>query len=662
MLEADRIRTLRQSGDNPAALKAAALAVRAHPEHAILWQLLAVCSRQDKKSPTRTIDALRRALTLEPIRSGPWAELFINTVGNKNRENFSNYLIRSFILDIKNNNICRLIIKFGEHYPNLLLTLVEQRPEVASHHRARAKLAERLGQPRDMYDGFRRALALDPVDIASLANLNRHPLGPVEAFERLRWLRFMAILSDRIVPAYLAASGSQPAMLETAADAHRLIGEQVKAIKNVLELPPDRELIARLGPISTFKSAYWDVDDTELLRHAGAANVFLQSTVYPNIAGMGRRAHPKQRHSGQHSPSVGIVTCHAFSHSVWEAIGQDWVERLIEAGVELVLYDIYGLASEETRGLFGAVAKGPKPQSEWVELLGCARHDILMFPEVGMDPAVLALASLRLAPLQIASWGHPTTTGLSTIDRYLSAERFECADSEAHYTEKLIRLPGVGVTVRPDRRPTEPMSRSRIGLEAGEIGLALTQNAFKYAPSFDAVLVRIAAEEPSIRFLVSSSGTEAEFTFWSTRIQKSFVESGLNAGRFIRIIPRLPLPDFRNFLATVDGYLDPPSFSGFNTGRRAIESGCPLVTFEGPRLRHRLAAGLLREAGCVETIARSLDQYVNIALRLAQEADFRQASKEAQLAGLDALQSAGTDQQGRPSLQSAFLSALDLND
>ena len=38
--------------------------------------------------------------------------------------------------------------------------------------------------------------------------------------------------------------------------------------------------------------------------------------------------------------------------------------------------------------------------------------DVLVYPEIGMDPTTIAIASLRLAPRQCAAWGHPVTTGL----------------------------------------------------------------------------------------------------------------------------------------------------------------------------------------------------------------------------------------------------------
>ena len=56
---------------------------------------------------------------------------------------------------------------------------------------------------------------------------------------------------------------------------------------------------------------------------------------------------------------------------------------------------------------------------------------------------------MRLARVQAATWGHPETTGLPTIDHYLSAEALEPPNSAAHYTERLTILPNLGVCYEP---------------------------------------------------------------------------------------------------------------------------------------------------------------------------------------------------------------------
>ena len=50
--------------------------------------------------------------------------------------------------------------------------------------------------------------------------------------------------------------------------------------------------------------------------------------------------------------------------------------------------------------------------------------DILFYPDIGMSPTTYFLAFSRFAPVQIVSWGHPETTGIDTIDYFLSSTLF----------------------------------------------------------------------------------------------------------------------------------------------------------------------------------------------------------------------------------------------
>jgi predicted O-linked N-acetylglucosamine transferase (SPINDLY family) len=69
--------------------------------------------------------------------------------------------------------------------------------------------------------------------------------------------------------------------------------------------------------------------------------------------------------------------------------------------------------------------------------------------------------------------------------------------------------------------------------------------------------------------------------------------------------------------------LDTIGFSGYNTAIQAIESGLPLVTREGQFLRGRLGSGILRRMGMTELIAQTTDEYVNLAARLVEDAEFQ---------------------------------------
>ena len=62
-----------------------------------------------------------------------------------------------------------------------------------------------------------------------------------------------------------------------------------------------------------------------------------------------------------------------------------------------------------------------------------------------MDPKLQILGSLKLAPIQCCAYGVPVTTGIENIDYFLSGESMELDTSQKYYSEKLIKLPALGI-------------------------------------------------------------------------------------------------------------------------------------------------------------------------------------------------------------------------
>ena len=55
-----------------------------------------------------------------------------------------------------------------------------------------------------------------------------------------------------------------------------------------------------------------------------------------------------------------------------------------------------------------------------------------------MEPLSYFLSFSRLASAQCVTWGHPVSTGVSTIDYFISSKITELKSSITNYTEKLI--------------------------------------------------------------------------------------------------------------------------------------------------------------------------------------------------------------------------------
>ena len=111
--------------------------------------------------------------------------------------------------------------------------------------------------------------------------------------------------------------------------------------------------------------------------------------------------------------------------------------------------------------------------------------DVLVFPELGMDASTFAVASLRLAPVQCAAWGHPVTSGLPTIDVFFSCSAMEPDGADAHYSEKLVRLPGIGTRYAAPAEFDDTV-RSTLGLPNDATLFLCPQSLFKIHPEDDA--------------------------------------------------------------------------------------------------------------------------------------------------------------------------------
>ncbi|WP_421659407.1 tetratricopeptide repeat protein [Leptothermofonsia sp. ETS-13] len=249
---------------------------------------------------------------------------------------------------------------------------------------------------------------------------------------------------------------------------------------------------------------------------------------------------------------------------------------------------------------------------------------ILVFADVGMEPLTTQMAALRLAPVQCSGWGHPITTGLPTIDYYLSSEQMEPEQGQEHYSEILIPLPNTGLCYTQPDIPPFPHTRQDFGLHDDAIVYLSSQSLFKYLPQYDSVFAEIARQVPQAQFafLVSQNSTQVTEQF-QQRLKQAFATVGLNSEDFCVMIPRQNQLGFWGLNSVSDVMLDTFGWSGGNTVFDAIACGLPVVTCPGEFMRGRHAYGILKTMGVTETIAANETEFVAIAVRLGLDLDYR---------------------------------------
>jgi protein O-GlcNAc transferase len=505
----------------------------------------------------------------------------------------------------------RLAPEFAEaHYGVGLVLMSERRyAEALESLRRAAALNPRLAEAR--FEAGNAHMGLG--DWQSALTEFKAAIAARPDYAEARWARAVSQL-----PA-VYGSGTDPA------ERRRAFATQLESLRKWFAGSGRPDLHLAVGVHQPFYLAYQEAPNRELLAQYGALCAELMGA-WQSRSGL---VPPAKRVRAR--PRVGIVSAHIYDHSVWNALVRGWVERLF-AAAELHIFHLGALEDAETAFARGRAAKfhsGMRGFQDWARAIHGAGLDVLVYPEIGMDATTAKLAALRLAPVQAASWGHPETTGLPTIDYYLSAEALEPPGAQANYTEKLVALPNLGCWLVPGRDDPGTFTDFK-----GERLLVCPGNAFKYAPQHDRLLAEIAKRVPDARLVFFLSPLAKKL---QERLRDSFRRAGVDFEKRAAFIPWLSRGAFRALLKRADLYLDTIGFSGFNTAVQALECGLPIVAREGRFLRGRLASGALRRIGLAELVAPTDEAYVELAVALAADRERRQALRGRIAAGRDAL-------------------------
>lgn len=321
---------------------------------------------------------------------------------------------------------------------------------------------------------------------------------------------------------------------------------------------------------------------------------------------------------------VGICSRNLRVHSVTKLFAA-LVQGLDPERFDVHLFFPMGKADEVTESLRASAAHfadGPGTHAEWARRILDARLDVLLHVDVGMDCFGTVLAALRLAPVQAVLWGHPVTTGLPTIDAFLSAELMEPPDGDSHYRERLVRLPGIGAApTRPALAPVTPPELPPA--REGEVTVFMPQMLQKFGTDFDRTLARIARGSRGLRFMFTPFGHRRPTRAWLQRLDGAFRAEGADLRSHLRFCGWVDQDEWFGLAAASDFALDSFRWSGGVTSLEMLSHDLPIVTLPGPVMRARHTAAMLWLMEIPELIARDRDDYVRIAVDLANSADFR---------------------------------------
>lgn len=241
------------------------------------------------------------------------------------------------------------------------------------------------------------------------------------------------------------------------------------------------------------------------------------------------------------------------------------------------------------------------------------KPDIVFHLGVGMANHVIALASLRLAPIQCVSYGHTATTMSPVIDYMILPDDFVA--SEEVFSEKVLRLPPEAIPYAapsPNEPPAPP--RTPWADDGGTVRVAVPASVMKINADFLQALARITAK----------AKRKVEFVFYplaAVGLAHQYLDQEVR-----RVVPNavvnseMPRPNYLAQLGECAFFLCPFPYGNMNSIIDAMIMGVPGVCLDGEEAHAHADVAFFKRLGLPDELATAnLDAYVDAAVRLIDD-------------------------------------------
>jgi predicted O-linked N-acetylglucosamine transferase (SPINDLY family) len=278
--------------------------------------------------------------------------------------------------------------------------------------------------------------------------------------------------------------------------------------------------------------------------------------------------------------------------------------------------------------------------TEQVSIIRADELDILFVATnvTAVTNQICLLAAHRLARIQVTSCASVTTTGLKNIDFYISGSDSDPLDeAQKSYREKLIKMEGTvhcfSYPIKIERNIFD-INRSTLGILNETIVYISGANYYKISYELFHLWAQIIARvNDSILVLLpfgpnwSSSYPKQDFI---DDLAKIFAQHGLSEKQLMVLDPS-PIPtreDVKSILEIADVYLDSFPFAGTTSLIEPLQVCLPVVSLQGNQFRAAMGSALLRVMNLDALVAKTQDQYLEIAVQLGNNNRDRQILRD----------------------------------
>jgi protein O-GlcNAc transferase len=228
----------------------------------------------------------------------------------------------------------------------------------------------------------------------------------------------------------------------------------------------------------------------------------------------------------------------------------------------------------------------------------------------------ILLFAHKPAPVQVSWIGYPSTTGFSAIDyRIVDGYTDPSGMTEQFYTEKLIYLPEIFLCYLPDK--DSPDVNTLPALTSVNITFGSFNNFVKVIPEIMMIWANILRAVPNSRLIMKHFSFLDKTT--CSYVKNLFITEGIEAERIQLLSLQPSTREHLNLYNKVDIGLDTFPYHGTTTTCDALWMGVPVVSLAGDTPASRVGISLLSNVGLQELIAGTEDEYIQIAVKLAND-------------------------------------------
>lgn len=411
----------------------------------------------------------------------------------------------------------------------------------------------------------------------------------------------------------IQAQPTHPVPLNNLAVIHKELGEAgeaVRLLRQCVELAPaSASMHSNLILIMHYDPATTAADLRAEHVRWNARFVPEQKTPHTNTAEPRRRLR------------VGFVSADFRDHVVGRALLPSF-RRHVRQEFEVHAYsaapaDPFGRAFQEAAAGWHEI--GGIPPAEVAAMIRSDQIDILVDLSLHTSDNRLDVFALKPAPVQVSWLGYPESSGLSTMDYRLTDAHLEppAGNQIADTNEKPWMIPDCWTCYEPPAGFPEvndlPSGKGR------PFTFGSLNNSCKINDEVLGAWARILRARPDARLLLLAKQGSHRRRFTEALTKLGVAPEQLCFADYLPSTPDLSQGALLARYHEIDLALDTFPYGGMTTTLDALWMGVPVVSLVGQRNLGRAGLSILSNVGLADFAAPSVDAYVDLAIKTAQD-------------------------------------------